>query len=40
MVMYQLQIPNSLVNEYQTNRPNEVKAYFSEPLPDLAASNN
>ena len=40
MVTYQLQITNSLVNEYQTKRPSEVIAYFSEPFPGSAASND
>jgi hypothetical protein len=36
-VLYQLQILDSLVNEYQTKRSCEVRAHFSEPLP---ASND
>ena len=36
-VLYQLQILDSLVNEYQTKRSSEVRAHFSEPLP---ASND
>jgi hypothetical protein len=36
-VLYQLQILDSLVNEYQTKRPSEVRAYFSEPLVGAAS---
>ena len=38
-ILYQLQVIESLVNEFQTKRSCEVKAYFSEPLIGPVSSN-
>ena len=38
-VLYQLHILEFFVNEYQTKRSSEAKAYFSGPITSLAASN-
>jgi hypothetical protein len=38
-VLYQLHILDSFVNEYQTKRSSEAKAYFSGPVTSSATSN-